>query len=154
MKKCIGALCMLFVLFALAACGPSATPPPTDFPASSHAVSQNTACPNETYDAYAPKVSAGLSRFRQLIAMDIVVEPPAATTLIVETRIVEGISSQGARITRFMTSQNEIARYTLHVLGETGQVVEHYTYCDGGVVYIQYLELEDSHDVCVSETDG
>jgi len=108
---------------------------------SASGIEKNDNNPNEAYNKYSGKISAGLNNFRTLSATS-KDEDVNSSTLIVEEKTVLGISTEGAKLTRFMTPQNKIVRYTIDAYGETGKSISNYYFIDDGLVYVQQLHMD------------
>ena len=75
---------------------------------------------DESYNYYISRINNGLLEFRDLVYnLDY-------STLIIENRSVWGISTEGAQLTRFMTSESNVLRYTFDVFGEGGRTAQNY----------------------------
>jgi hypothetical protein len=95
---------------------------------------------DELYDLYFNRIQDGLTEFRKLINSSEDFGP--VSTLDIEYRTVFGISTEGARFTRFMTPEDRIVRYTLHIFGETFRAEENYYFFSDGLIYIQSLRMD------------
>jgi len=94
---------------------------------------------DDLYYYYSGKINTGLAEFRGLINSSEDFGP--VSTLNIEYRTVLGISTEGARFTRFMTPGGRVVRYTLFVFGETFRAEENYYFFSDGLIYIQSLRM-------------
>ena len=151
-------LSCLLLLFLLSACGQQvsdngATPDAMVESIAGHETTHesriNSASPSmsmveqderaKLYQDYAGRVRDGLSTFQQMINSN--EEFGSVSTLVIESRVIIGASTEGGELTRFMTPDGRIVRYTFQILGETGRAMESYYYFDDGLVYIQVLDM-------------
>jgi hypothetical protein len=94
----------------------------------------------ESYDEYSVRILYGLGQFRNLISHDIYLNPEPA--LVIESRSVFGLHTEGGILTRFMTHDGEIVRYTFEIFGETGRAVHNHYFFDDGLIYVQQLQTD------------
>lgn len=92
------------------------------------------------YDGYSQRISDGLAEFSALINSSKDFGP--VSELEIESVTVNGISAEGAELTRFMTPDGDIARYTLNIFGETGKSAYNYYCFSDGILYVQHLVMD------------
>ena len=94
------------------------------------------------YQNYSVKISKGLAEFRSLIHTFEEEDTRPAPPLIIESKSITGRSTQGGELTRFMTPEGKIVRYTFEIFGETGKGINNYYYFNNGLIYVQIFRME------------
>jgi len=134
---------LLLVLLCLSACSGTANSLQTD----ESQANSNT----KLYQEYSERISHGLKEFRQLISSN--EEAASESALTIEIKSVSDLTTEGALLTRFTTSEGKVVRYTFELYGKTGKAVQNYHYFDDGLTYLQHLRM-DYADMFFSRPDN
>ena len=95
---------------------------------------------SELYQKYSMSILEGLNNFRRLINSSEDFGP--ISTLNIERRKIIGASTEGGTLTRFMTLEGKLIRYTYEYLGETGKGISNFYYFDDGLIYVQEMRMD------------